>query len=115
MKNVYIKTKWVDSKTPVNAANLNKIENAIYDLYQNTISPSELVEGEGIKIEVTENKKLQISTTEDIMHSSSCCGIELVTVEPIDPNPSVVYYVLNSVTGKLGKIIINGVTVYEVE
>ena len=49
------------------------------------------------------------------MHSSRCCGIELVTVEPIDPNPSVVYYVLNSVTGKLGKIIINGITVYEVE
>ena len=29
MKNVYIKTSWIDNKTPINAANMNKIENAI--------------------------------------------------------------------------------------
>lgn len=115
MKSIYIKTTWIDSKTPVNAANLNKIENAIYDLYQNALSPSEIVEGDGIKIDITDEKRLQISTTEDVMHSSSCCGIELVTIEPIEPDPHVVYYVLNSETGKLVKILINGVAVYEVE
>ena len=115
MKNIYIKTSWVDGKTPVNAANLNKIENAIFDLYQNTLSPSDIVEGNGVKVEITSDKKLQFSTSEDTMRSSSCCGIEIVTVEPVEPESQVIYYVLNSETGKLTKILINGRAVYEVE
>ena len=46
MKNSYIKTTWIDNKTPVNAANLNKIESALSDLYTNALSSSEILEGE---------------------------------------------------------------------
>ena len=115
MKNIYIKTTWVDSKTPVNATNLNKIENALYDLYQNALSPSEIVEGNGIKVEVTQEKKLQISTSQDVMFSSSCCGVEIVTVEPLEADPHIIYFVLNPETGKLKRILFNDVILYEVE
>lgn len=50
MRTRYNKTIWEDNKTPVNAENLNNIENGIDNLYSNAISVSELIEGSGIKI-----------------------------------------------------------------
>lgn len=58
----YTKTKWVDNETPVNAANLNKIENAIQEITETVISPSDLIPGDGIKINTTCGK-VEISTT----------------------------------------------------
>lgn len=115
MKNIYIKTTWVDNKTPVNAANLNKLENAVYDLYNNALSPSDIVEGNGIKLDITENKKLQISTTSDIMASTSCQGVEVVNVEPSEFSEGVLYFVVNPETGKLRKIVFNSVVINEME
>ena len=43
MKNSYSKTKWVDNKTPVNAQNLNKIKEAIGDIYTNARDYDDLV------------------------------------------------------------------------
>lgn len=115
MKNIYIKTTWVDNKTPVNAANLNKIENAIVDLYQNALSVSDFTEGKGIKLEVTQDKKFKVSATEDVMTSSSTCGLEIVTSLPSDYCEGTVYMVINPETGKLKNIYFNGVSIYEVE
>lgn len=39
----YLKTKWVDGETPVNAANLNKLENAVQELSETSIGPSDLI------------------------------------------------------------------------
>ena len=115
MKNFYIKTTWVDNATPVNAANLNKIENAITDLYQNALSVSDFTKGNGINLNITTDKKLEISVTEDLMRSNSCSGIELVTEEPLEFLNSVLYFVVNSETKKLRKIMINGIAIYEME
>ena len=55
MKTTYNKTQWVDNSTPVNAENLNNIENGISGLYSNALGLSELIEGDGIEIKNTEN------------------------------------------------------------
>lgn len=55
MKTNYNKTRWVDNKTPVNAENLNNIENGISNLYSNAISPSELIGGDGIRVSSLED------------------------------------------------------------
>lgn len=117
MKNIYIKTTWVDNKTPVNAANLNKIENAILDLYQNALSVSDFSEGNGINLNITEDKKLQVSVSNDVITSNTCYGIEVVTEEPgLDTvQNGVLYYIINPSTKKLAKIMINNVVIYEVE
>lgn len=52
----YFKTKWVDGETPVNAANLNKLENAVQELSETSIGPSDLIvkEDGGLKKTVIE-------------------------------------------------------------
>lgn len=126
MKNNYIKTTWIDNKTPVNAANLNKIENAISDLYTNAISPSEILEGDGIRIaDATCNsdcygntkKGIQISVSDKIMQSESCKGIDVVTDASsiLQFEKDRLYFFLNPETKSLVKIVINGVTIFEVK
>lgn len=115
MKNVYIKTSWIDNKTPINAANMNKIENAISDLYINALSPSEIVEGEGINISQTKDKKLEFSVAENILRSDSCSGIEVSQGHPSVMDQGKLYFILDPDTKKLAKIMINGVAIYEVE
>ena len=124
MVNNYIKTTWIDNKTPVNAANLNKIESAISDLYTNAISPSELLEGDGIRIaDVTCNsdcygnssKGLQISVSDRVMQSDSCCGVDIVTDQSsvLQFEKDRLYLFLNPETKSLVKMVINGVTIFE--
>lgn len=119
MKNLYIKTTWVDNKTPVNAANLNKIENALVDLYQNAISVSDLSVGKGIDLTITKDKKVEFSVTDDIITSCSCSGIEVVLSNysfDIDSlSNGIIYFVIDADTKKLKKIIFNGINIYEVE
>ena len=54
----YLKTKWVDGETPVNAANLNKLENAVQELSETAISPSDLdvKENGGLKKTLNDGK-----------------------------------------------------------
>lgn len=115
MRNIYIKTTWIDNKTPVNAANLNKIENALVDLYQNSLSVSDLSEGNGIELNLTEDKKLQISVSNEVVTSSSCKGVEVLMLEPTEMLDNVLYFILDPSTKKLTKIIINNVVIYEME
>ena len=42
-ENIYKKTLWVDGETPVSAENLNKIENALQELSEKLISPSDFL------------------------------------------------------------------------
>lgn len=46
----YKKTFWVDGETPVNAQNMNKIEDAIQELADTSLKCSNLEAGEGISI-----------------------------------------------------------------
>lgn len=126
MINKYIKTTWIDNKTPVNAANLNHIETAISDLYANAISSSEIIEGDGIRIASTScssdsygssSKGLQISVSDRVMQSDSCVGIEIVTDQNsiLSYEKDRLYIFLHPETKSLVKFVINGVTIFEAE
>ena len=112
---IYVRTNWVDNKTPINAANLNKIENAISDLYTNALSASDFTNGSGIELNITSDKKLEFSVSNDVMKSNSCCGVEIITEEPTEMANGVLYFMIDSETKILKKIIINGIAIYEME
>lgn len=116
MKKVYIKTTWIDNKTPINAANMNKIESAISDLCSSAISYSDLVKGEGIDINVdTTSKNVTISTDKTVMKSRTCTGFEVITEEQESYEENKLYFLTDSGTKKLKKIILNGIAIYEME
>lgn len=126
MKNSYIKTTWIDNKTPVNAANLNKIESALSDLYTNSLSSSELLEGDGIRITNTScqsdcygntTKGIQFSVSDRVMQSDTCKGIDIVTnsANILHFEKDRLYLFLNPESKTLVKIMINGVTIFEVK
>lgn len=116
MKTSYIKTTWVDNKTPVNASNMNHIESAISDLYGSALSPSEVVGGDGINVSLGSDKNLTISADDTVMKSTTCTGVEFITDgESVDYMKDKIYFILDPDTKKLKKIIINGVTIYEME
>lgn len=114
MKNSYSKTKWVDNKTPVNAQNLNKIEDAIGDIYTNALDYDDLVPGEGIEMNVTDEGKKEISIAPGVMFSDSCTGIEWTLEEPETPEKNKLYFILNAIEKSLSKIMLNGVTIFQI-
>ena len=103
MKERYTKTKWVDGKTCVNAANLNKIESGIENLYRNAVGESQLQGGDGISLNkdpMTGNITIGIKTENDLVSSSAVGRIEVVESMPADPDPSCMYFVKDLDTGK---------------
>ena len=56
MKIKYDKTTWVDNETPVNASNMNKIENALETLYNLSLSPSDFNTNSQIKPTVNDGE-----------------------------------------------------------
>ena len=61
MRNTYDKTIWEDNKTPVNAENLNKIENALDELYSGSVGISQLKKGKGVDIKVNDFREVEVS------------------------------------------------------
>ena len=123
MKATYIKTKWIDNKTPVNAANLNKIEDSLSYLYNNAIGLTDIVEGKGVKVSIDSDKKeLQIGVNSEVMISSNINGLEYIfdngscscACHGSDYKKGVLYLVLNKDTKKLVYIAFNGVKIFEV-
>ena len=103
MKERYTKTKWVDGKTCVNAANLNKIESGIENLYRNAVGESQLHGKDGIDITkdtTTGNITIGLAAENDIIRSSAVGRIEVVESMPADPDPMCMYFVKDYDTGK---------------
>ena len=103
MKERYTKTKWVDGKTCVNAANLNKIESGIENLYRNAVGESQLQEGDGISLNkdpMTGNITIGIKAENDLVSSSAVGRIEVVESMPAEPDPNCMYFVKDLDTGK---------------
>ena len=115
----YIKTKWVDNKTPVNAENLNKIENALETLSSTSVSYSQFKEGNGINISSSENGDITIAADDSVMMSTTGIGgIDVILHDPRCgcPGPlrrGVVYMVLDRETKKLLYFLFNGVKIFE--
>jgi len=115
MKTSYIKTKWVDNKTPVNAKNLNKIEEALGDLYENAIGKDEIVGGTGIDIDTDEEGQKVLGVSDSVMMSNTCSGFEFIEDElPNNYDRNKIYFILDSETKTLIKIMLNGITIFEV-
>lgn len=114
MKSVYLKTNWIDNRTPVNASNLNNIERGIDTLFKNAISPSELVPGDGITIE-HDNDGSKFSVDSTVVRTASIFGLEYAVGELASYEPGYLYFVLSPVTGKLTKIVLDNRVIYEVE
>lgn len=103
MKERYTKTKWVDGKTCVNAANLNKIESGIENLYRNAVGESQLHGKDGIDITkdtTTGNITIGLAAENDIIRSTAVGRIEVVESMPADPDPMCMYFVKDYDTGK---------------
>ena len=110
MKKSYTKTKWVDGKTPINAQNLNKLEEAVKYLYDTAIESSFIQEGQGIKISSTG----KISVDDGVLQSESVKGIEVITDISAATKRGIIYLLLNQQTLKLDRIILNGVTIVRI-
>ncbi len=61
MRIKYEKTTWEDNKTPVNATNMNKIENALENLYNLALSPSDFATNSQIKPVITDRGDISLS------------------------------------------------------
>ena len=78
MKKTYNKTSWIDYRTPVCANNLNNIENAIGDLYENALDVSEIEAGTGISLEKNsagvDGNNIRVSVDNSVMNiiENSC-------------------------------------------
>lgn len=116
MNKSYTKTTWVDNKTPVNAKNLNKIENALSELYETAATEDQYLPGNHITIIDSESDpyKKVISTSEDLLSTSTFKGIEYVFNEPDDPVLGVLYFVLDLETKQLLKIMIGPTTIFKI-
>lgn len=113
MEKSYKATKWVDNKTPINAQNLNKIEDGLSYLHENALSKDDIVPGNGIVIEETYNGKQEISLDSGAMFSQTCTGIEWVQEIPEAFDKDKIYFILNSLTKELERIVINGITIFK--
>lgn len=113
MKKSYTKTKWIDNKTPVNAQNLNKIENALSEVYEKAMESSDLVEGNGIVINTDGNGRKEISTAPGVLMSTTCTGIEWSQKEPEKWERNKLYFILDPGTKELAKIMLNGITIFK--
>ena len=103
MKERYTKTKWVDGKTCVNAANLNKIESGIENLYHNAIGESQLQEGDGISLSkdpMTGNITVGIKEENNFINSSAVGRIEVVNSMPANPDLNCMYFIKDPNSGR---------------
>lgn len=102
MRNTYDKTIWEDNKTPVNAENLNKIENALDELYSGSVGISQLKKGKGVDIKVNDFREVEVSANSNeinelVEHNKYVEGNGINLKEltpppfpPIVPNPDTI-------------------------
>lgn len=103
----YNKTNWEDGKTPVNAENLNKIEEGLSNVTEEALRASDIVGGLGIETKLTEEGRIQLDMSSfpvNVIHD----GRDTVEV------PGHLYFVLDSETGKLLKIKLNNNIIFEI-
>lgn len=113
MKTNYSKTTWIDNKTAINASNLNKIENAVSDLFSGALGNDQVLGGTGITVSSDGVGTKTISINSNVQNSTSCTGIEIVTEEPGTPANNKLYLILGT-DGKLSRIMLNGNIIFNV-
>ena len=99
LSGLYNRTFWIDNKTKVNAEKLNNIERGISNLYDSSLTSSDIIGGENVDIETTDTGKVKISFKATVM---------IITEEQETYDRDVIYFLLSQ-NGIIQKIIINGV------
>ena len=99
LSGLYKRTTWTDNKTTVNAERLNNIEKGISNLYDSAITSADIKEGEGVKVETTEEGKVVVKLERPIA---------IITEELVMYDEDTIYFLLSE-NGIIQKIIINGV------
>lgn len=114
MKKSYKKTKWIDNKTPVCAQYLNKIEDAISEVYEKAIESDDLVGGAGVNISTNSSGEKEISLGSEVMISTTCTGIEWCQSIPETWERNKLYFILDPSTKELNRIMLNGITIFNI-
>lgn len=104
MKTSYTKTTWTDGKTPITAARLNKIENALSTLMSGALEKDQFEEGDNVEITKTDEGNLKFGVTGSL--------ISAVTEVPTTEEEGRIYFILDSNTGLLKEIRLNGVSIF---
>lgn len=115
MKKKYIKTDWEDGKTIISAEKMNKIENALVDIHNSALSPSELVEGKGIELGSNASGEITVSVSNKVQVSDTIPGIEKVVEEGEIKDDKKLYFLLDPDTNKMKAIYLGNIKIYEVE
>lgn len=95
MKNTYQRTNWIDNVTPVNADNLNKIEEAIDELYSGSVGISQLKKGKGVDIKLTDFREVELGINpfemnEMVEHNKYIEGNGIIMKDTTPPLPPVI-------------------------
>ncbi|MBR2246835.1 MAG: hypothetical protein IJ880_07425 [Bacilli bacterium] len=114
MKKSYKKTKWIDNKTPVCAQYLNKIEDALSEVYEKAIESDDLVGGTGVRVDTNSSGEKEISLGSEVMMSTTCTGIEWCQGVPETWERNKLYFILDPTTKELDKIMLNGITIFNI-
>lgn len=114
MKKSYKKTKWIDNKTPVCAQYLNKIEDALSEVYEKAIESDDLVGSTGVRVDTNSSGEKEISLGPEVMTSTTCTGIEWCLSAPETWERNKLYFILDPSTKELDKIMLNGITIFNI-
>ena len=94
----YIKTEWIDDRTPVNAKNLNKIEDALETLSIDSLDISKIQGVNGIKVVTKDDGGVEISGNIQVVPE----------VEGQSYDTGKVYFVLDSSNQKVKGLVVAG-------
>ena len=114
MRKKYNKTNWIDGVTPVKASTMNNIENALEELYLETLFPSQIKTGSGLRSDITKDGNIQISFESPVIQSKTVEGVEIITTDIENKRDNVLYYLLGE-EGKIDKIFYGNELIFEKE
>lgn len=113
MKESYSKTTWIDKKTAINATRLNKIEDALYEIFDRATEGDQIKEGDGLIITNTKEGDKVFSVSTGIPRSNSVRGIEVSIGEPGEIKRGVLYFILDPSTSYLMRIQWGKIVIYQ--
>lgn len=110
-RKLYNRTYWVNHETPVNADNLNKIETALYELFETTLRPSDILVKEDGGLKLTSNcGMIFLEVDESVLRGSDSLKKFNVITNEIDIDPTIqnsLDYLVNEESG-IFEFIYNG-------
>lgn len=111
----YSRIVFKDNETPLNATTMNHLDTAINRLATHSLFPSDIIPGDGINVEATDEGKVKISQKSDRVLSVNINRLDLVYRLPEDASAGEIYLLVSEETGKLQGIYWGTMCLFEVE